>query len=144
MSAETEGVHAFAQTLAQVKRNRIKSELSCFDLGKIENVVDDREQGFGGEADETQAVALLGGEFGVQHQLGHAENAVHGRANFMTHGREENALGFTGGFRGLLRGLQLLYCIAALRNIAEAPDAPGTFPIQALSVRAPLTEPTLV
>src|SRR6266566_6526702 len=103
MSAETEGLHAFAQT-----------------------------------------VALLGGEFGVQHQLGHAENAVHGRANFMTHGREENALGFTGGFRGLLRCVQFLYRMATLRNIAEAPHAPGTFPIQELRLGVPLKDSTIL
>src|SRR5260370_26963750 len=62
----------------------------------------------------------------------------------MAHGREENALGFTGGLRGLLRGLQLLYCIAALRNIATAPHSHGTFTIQELRLGVPLKESTIL
>jgi hypothetical protein len=58
-------------------------------------------------ADQLQILALLGGEFGIQGQLRHAQDAVHGRADFMAHIRQEFALGAAGAFGGLFGGAQL-------------------------------------
>ena len=40
-----------------------------------------------------QVLALLGGELGVERQLGHADDAVHRRADLVAHVGEKLALG---------------------------------------------------
>ena len=48
-----------------------------------------------------QILALLGVEVGIERQLGHAEDAVHGRADFVAHVGQEIALGLVGGYGGI-------------------------------------------
>ena len=60
-----------------------------------------------------QVLALLGGQVGVQRQFGHADDAVHRRANLVAHVGQEGALckvGLAGGFEsrfGLRKGCGL-------------------------------------
>ena len=42
-----------------------------------------REQGVAALADGLDVLALLAGEFGIEEQAGHAEDAVHGGADFV-------------------------------------------------------------
>ena len=65
----------------------------CFNFGKVQNVVDDVQQTGGGSPDFLQIVALFWVGFGLQSQQGKADNAVHGRADFMAHVGEKFALG---------------------------------------------------
>ena len=55
-----------------------------------------------------EVLPLLGGQLGVQGQLGHAEDAVHGRADLVAHVGQELALGAVGGLGGLLALAQRL------------------------------------
>jgi hypothetical protein len=48
------------------------------------------------ELDRSRPVALLGRQLGVEHQLRHADDAVHRRADLVAHVREELALGAAG------------------------------------------------
>ena len=68
--------------------------------------------------DRLDVVALLGGQRGVEQQLGHAEDAVHRRADFMAHVGQELALGHTRLFGPRQRLLQLYFGILAGRNVA--------------------------
>ena len=53
-------------------------------------------------------------EVGVEHQLGHADDAVHGRADLVAHVGQELALGPAGGLRLLARLLQLVGALGDL------------------------------
>jgi hypothetical protein len=52
--------------------------------------------------DRRQQLALLRRQLGFQRQIGHADDAVHRRADFVAHVRQEVALGAVGGFGSLL------------------------------------------
>ena len=54
-----------------------------------------------------QVLALLGGQVGVERQLGHADDAVHRRADFVAHVGQELALGAVGRLGAILRFNQL-------------------------------------
>src|SRR5580700_6875561 len=99
--AATERFHRLAQAVAQIKWNRFEIELSRLDLRKVQNIVDDGKEGLRRKSNEPEVFSLFGSEVGIQHELGHAEDAVHRGANFMAHVREEDALCFARGFGGL-------------------------------------------
>ena len=63
---------------------------------KIQQVVDDVQQGHAGAVDFLDVVPLLRREVGIQGQIGHAHDAVHGRADFVAHIGQENAFGGIG------------------------------------------------
>ena len=56
---------------------------------------------------DLEVLALAGIELGIQHELGHADHAVHRRANLVAHVGEEFALGPIGGLGGFPRGIQV-------------------------------------
>ena len=66
-----------------------------------------------------QVLALLGGEVGVERQLGHAEDAVHRRADLVAHVGQELALGPAGRLGRFLGLLQLLLGPLALGDVPE-------------------------
>ena len=67
------------------------------------------------------AFLLVRVEPAFEKQIGHAENAVHGRADFVAHVGEKLALGLVGVFGRFFRNLQFLFCSAAVRDLAKAP-----------------------
>ena len=69
-----------------------------FDLRKIQNVVDDRQEGIAAGADDLDVLALLARERGAQQQAGHADDAVHGGSDLVAHHGQELAAGLGGGF----------------------------------------------
>ena len=83
--------------------NRLELELARLDLREVEDVVEDREQRLRRRLDRRQAIALLGRQLAVQRQLGHAEDAVHRRPDFVAHVGEELALGAAGFHRLVAR-----------------------------------------
>ena len=72
------------------------------DPGEVQDVVDDGQQRVGRRFDDPQILALFGRELGVEHEIGHPDDAVHRRPNLVTHVRQELALGPVGGLGGLL------------------------------------------
>ncbi len=74
----------------------LQLELARFDLGEVEDVVDDRQQRVGAAAGGLDIIALLVGQLGVQQQRGHADDAVHGRADLVAHVGQELGLGERG------------------------------------------------
>ncbi|MNY10481.1 hypothetical protein D3C86_1434650 [compost metagenome] len=73
--------------------------------GEIQHFVENRQQTFAGFVQRFQAFAIALLEAGAAQQLGHAENAIEWRAQFMAHGGEEARLGEVGRF-GLILGPQ--------------------------------------
>jgi len=98
--------HAF-DDFAEVEGDVLQLQLTGLDLGVVEDVVDDGQEGLAAGADGVDVVALGGGERGLVEERGHADDAVHRGADLMAHGREEGALGLAGevGFEGGLLGV---------------------------------------
>jgi hypothetical protein len=81
LGARTHRLGAEAQHGAQVERRLVDLELPSFDLGKVQDVVDQAEQAVGRAADDLHVLGLLVGEVGHAEQLAHTDHAVHGRAD---------------------------------------------------------------
>ncbi len=75
-----------------------------FDLGQIEDIVDDAEQMLAGHDDAIQLFLLPHLPDFLLQQMGIADDGVHWRTDFMAHVGEEGAFGLVGDF-GLLFGI---------------------------------------
>ena len=97
------------------------------DLGKIENIVDQVQQHIGRFIDLFQIILLFGIEIGAQCQARHADDRIHGRANFVAHGGQKITLGPLCRFRRLLGRTQRRFCFTlrghVLRNTIPDRDA---------------------
>ena len=98
---------------------RVQLELAGLDLGEVEHVVDDAEQGVGRRLDRLQVLPLVVGQGRVEGQLGHAEDGVHGGADLVADVGQELALGPVGRLRRLLGLAQLLLGPLALGDVAD-------------------------
>ena len=110
--------------LAQVERLVLQLHLARLDLGKVEDIVDHREQGISALADGLDELVLLRGQVGVQQQAGHADDGIHRRTDLVAHRGQKCALGLTGrlGFAASLACFFLRPCPfgnLALRPIIE-------------------------
>ena len=81
----------------QRKGLKVEFDSARLDLGEIEHVIDDGQQGITAPADGLDEIELFGVQRSVQEQIGHADNGIHWRANLVTHAGEKGALGAIGG-----------------------------------------------
>ena len=88
-----------------------QSEFARFNLGEIQNIIDNGEQCITACTDRFGVITLLGGEARVQQQAGHANNGIHGGAYFMAHHSQKRTFRLIGRF-GCCPGL--LYCFHRL------------------------------
>jgi hypothetical protein len=79
-------------------------EATGFDLGKVEDVVDDRHERLAAAADRIGHLALGGVEGCVEEEGGHPDDTVHRSPDLVTHRREEIALGAVRRLGLFLRG----------------------------------------
>ena len=100
MRALREQVDDFLDHLADVEVLGLEAQLAGLDLREVENVVDDGEQRVGRALDRRRETALARIELRIEQQLGHAEHAVHRRADLVRHAREEFALRLAGRLGG--------------------------------------------
>ena len=110
--------------LAQVEVDVLELEPAGLDLGVVEDVVDDGQQRLARFDHDLGIGALLLIEVGVHQQAGHAQDAVHRRADFMAHGGQEfrlGAVGRLGGVAGLDKGT------AQHAGLGDVADQPGQY-----------------
>jgi hypothetical protein len=110
MRAQREGLDRRRDRLAHVEVRGIDVDLAGLDFREIEDVVDDGQQAVGRGFGHLDVLALNGLQLGAEDEIGHAENAVHGRADLVAHVRQELALRPArrfGGFFGLAQVLGL-------------------------------------
>jgi hypothetical protein len=101
------------------------------DLREIEDVVEDGEQDVGRVPDRFEVASLLGFERTVEHEIGHTDDAIHGRTDLVAHVRQELALG-AAAFHGLVAsGLEPAVRVAEL----DRPGQNGLFEIGVLGVQ---------
>ena len=85
----------------------VQREFARFDLGQVENVVDDAKQVLRGIADLVQPRQRLGIADLAAQQVVEADDGIHRRADFMAHIGQKSALGQAGLLGGELGGRQL-------------------------------------
>jgi hypothetical protein len=86
-----------------VEFERLEFKLAGFDLGKIEHVVEQAQQGFAGLVDHLQPLSLNPRQGVVRHGLGHAQHAVQRGADLVADVGHEIALQLAEGLRLLAR-----------------------------------------
>ena len=86
------------------ERFRLQTDGAGFDLGVVEDLIDDGEERAARSVDGRSITALLGRELGLEKKARHADDAVHGRADLVAHRGEEARLGDVGGL-GIAAGL---------------------------------------
>ena len=102
---------------AQIEIQGLQLQLAGFNLGEIQNLVDDRQQRLATGAHDLGVLALFGGQFRVQQQSRHANYPVHRRANLVAHIGQELALGAVGRFRRFSGPVQGGFAVFLFGNI---------------------------
>ena len=97
------------QHIIQVEGDGFQLQLARFDLGEIENVIDDAQQAVRGREDFAHIVLLFSGQFRLQCQVTEPNDGVHRRANFVAHAGQEITLGASGGLGGFFGGEEFLF-----------------------------------
>ena len=92
-----------------------------FDLAEIQDVVDDAQQVFSRTVHPLDVIALLLVQLGLEHQVAHAQDGVHGRADLVAHVGQKIALGPGRLLRQLLGQTHVLFGLFLCRDI----DRPG-------------------
>src|SRR6185437_1152345 len=100
------GRDAIGNRVAEIERRGFEDQFAGFNLGKIENVVQQGEKCLARGYSEREVLPLFAGQLRPQRQMRHADDAIQGSANLMAHVGEELTLGATGELGGLLGFLQ--------------------------------------
>ncbi len=109
------------QDARQVDHGLFDRELPGLHLREVKDVVDQRPHGFAGAVDQLDLLLQAGIQGPVREQdLGHAENAVQGRANLVAGGRQEVGLGLKRLLQRAVRVGQL--DVGRPHLVAAAPD----------------------
>ena len=107
------------QNVIQRKLHGLQCQHAGFDLGIVQDVVDDGQQRIGRQLHFFQIVALLGRKRCLAHQPGHADHRVHRRANLMAHGGQKVRFGALGGLGGFLGLLQRYFGLALAGDVQQ-------------------------
>src|SRR6185503_16667214 len=99
----SERVDRAAHAVHEGEGLRAELEAPRFDLGKVEDVVDDGEQRLGRSLGNLEILLLSRSEVRSERELEHPEHPVHGRADLVAHVREELALRVARRLRGFAR-----------------------------------------
>ena len=107
------------EAISQVERLVLDLQLSCLDLGIIENIVDDRQQGVAAVTDDLRVFGLFGRQRRIEQQPGHADHRVHGSADFVAHRGEKLRFRECGRFRRFFGLPQFLFRLLTRRNVRK-------------------------
>ena len=108
-----------AQAVVEVKDRGVQIELAGLDLGEVEHVVDQRQQGLARLLEGQQVLALVGGESRIEHEFGHPDDHVHGSADLVAHVGQEGAFRPTGRLGRLLGGAEGFGRALLLGDVAD-------------------------
>ena len=90
----------------QIERRGDDVDAPGLDLGEVEDLVDERQEGLAGGLDGVRVGGLLGAERGVEDEVRHAEDAVQRRAELVADRRQEARFRLAGRFRLAARLLE--------------------------------------
>ena len=106
---------------ARRERPHVQRHPVGFDLREVEYLVDHVQEVGARAGNRLQVLALLGGQFAAAEEVGHAEHAVHRRADFVAHGGQEPRLGEA-------------RCLRRVPGRFELADEPAQFRVPALDL----------
>lgn len=98
-----EGIDEGGEAVAEVEAGAGEGDFADMGVGVVEEVVDEAEETLGGGLDDGEALAVGVGARGIEEDLGHAEDAVHGGAELVADAGEELAFG-AGSGEGVVAG----------------------------------------
>ena len=101
--SHAESLHRVGDQLANGEVHRLQLEAARFDLGEVEDVLDGRQERFGGAPGQVELLAPLRRGIAVDRQLQHSHDAVERRAHLVRDVRQELAFGLAGRLGTLLR-----------------------------------------
>ncbi len=102
------GGHLVHQAL-QIKVQQFHAQTSGLDLGKVQDVVDQIQQGLAAGLDGFHIADLLLGQVRILQKARHSEHSVHGRTDLVAHVGQKFGFGPVGGLGLLLDLTQLLF-----------------------------------
>ena len=94
-------------------------DLAAFNAGKIKDVADDIEEDIATLFDDVNLLLLFAAEVGLAKEAGESDDAIERRADFMTHGREEEGLGFVCPDRSFGSGVEFFGGLESLGNVTD-------------------------
>ena len=112
------------QNFVQTEIHRLHLQLTCLDLGKIQDVIDDPQKRVCRALYFRQIVRLLGSQLSLQRQVGHSNHRIHGSPDLVTHVGQKIRFRFGGFLSNLLCTPHLLFCKLPRRYIAESDHRP--------------------
>ncbi|MNQ57292.1 hypothetical protein D3C85_714420 [compost metagenome] len=115
--------------IVQAERRRGDRQVPGLQLGEVQHVIENHQQGFACAPEHLQVLALVGGEGGARQQLGDAQHGVHRGADLVAHAGDEFAFCTAGHFRAF-HGISQLLCrflflADVLGNAEKADDLLG-------------------
>ena len=122
------------QHFCQIELHLFDIHVARFDFGEVQDVADQRQQGFGVLADGRDKMLLLRREQRIRQQMIHADDGVHRGTDFMAHIGQELPLelvGLVGDIPGALQFLSahrhqvLQPGLLGLQGIEQAVVSPG-------------------
>jgi hypothetical protein len=99
--------------IGQAQRDMFEPDALVVELGGVEHVVDDPQQGLAGHFDLVDQIGLRGIERGVAQQVGDADHGVERGADLVAHVGEELGLGAHRAFGALGGGAQRFLVVEA-------------------------------
>src|SRR5208283_2543197 len=143
-----EQLKGFLKAVLRRKVDIVEMKFPGFNLGKIEDVIEEKKERFGGSVDQTKVFPLLSIQSGFGKKGRHAKDAIHRSANLVAHVGEEFTFratcGFGGGFR-VAEGFLFLFAAGCFHETNDrairlfaAPDRMGPdFDGKAASIGTP-------
>ena len=104
---QTQQLHRITDDIARFKLSFVDLKHVGFDLGEVENVIQNSHQSFPRRHNQLKVSSLFCGNRGLQQQFRQPQDAIHRSPNFMTHVRQKLTLSSTSLLRRITSDYQL-------------------------------------
>lgn len=107
------------QHFMEVEADLLEVDVSRFDFGEVENVVDQIEEVGARPPQDTEMLLLLGQQGAFREEVRHADDGVHRGSDFVAHGGEEFAFGPAGRFRLFFCAMEVGLRVLSLQLVPD-------------------------
>ena len=128
----------------RLKLSILQCDLPRLDLGKVQDVVDEGQQSPPAVLSHVCEAPLLRRKVCVHKELKHAQDAIHGGADFVAHVGQETALRPIGGIRGFPGVNQFLLVAFLLGDLLRNSDDSNQLSGLVANRKSPVSDPFLL